>query len=598
MIIEKWFTEKRFHLFSLLLFLFLFGYILLRAWFVDLLHDEAATFLHYIETGYIWSDKANLDANNHLLNSFAGRILFKLFGENYFLLRLPNVLSFPIYFWALYQLSGFQKKPIIRFIILLGTTCIPFILEYFGNCRGYGISMAFFFASLVFLSRLAKKITLSQHLLLILCLLIATYANLTFLVSTVLASAFVLIQQFLQRQNVTFKNQVFHFFLHLLFVVALLPAFYFAQKLKIGGALYYGRLDGLWEVTGRTLSSYTLFTDHYVLKWIFIFLGVTIIILLLRRWIQLGIRTFFQEENTLFGWFFFGHIAVIFVLATFMKVNYPEDRVGMYLIILALLLLTSMMNRLRLSAWFYLPLLFFPISFVPKINLSTSVFSPDDRMTKRFYQEVIKALDDDKTSLSNYNLMCLTWALHDRQSEYARIPANFDNVSHHADVVLSRRNLEQVPGFWSDFDTVFADPSNGFLIFKRKQIPKKIVVFDTLLSVPQSMNQFIGLYTLKIADSLRGKKMQIHMKGTILAEYPREELTLTYSLFDTKGQSILYDGWTTRWSIGLKKEQKFLFNYPIEGWKKNDGEVRIYLYNKFNSPVEVKNIRLELLRLE
>ena len=133
MFLDNWFTEKRFQIFSWILFSSLFVYILLRAFFVDLLHDEAATFLHYIETGYIWNDKTMLDANNHLLNSFLGRIIFRVFGENYFLLRLPNVLSFPFYFWALYHLTSVFKKYSLRILVLVGISCIPFILEYFSN---------------------------------------------------------------------------------------------------------------------------------------------------------------------------------------------------------------------------------------------------------------------------------------------------------------------------------------------------------------------------------------------------------------------------------------------------------------------------------
>jgi hypothetical protein len=598
MVLEKWFTEKRFRLFSLLLFIFLFVYIILRAWLVDLLHDEAATFLHFIETGYIWHAKALLDANNHLLNSFAGKIIFKLFGENYFLLRLPNVLSFPIYFWSLYQLTKFVPRIPSRAFVLLSVSCIPFILDYFSSCRGYGISMAFFLAALVFLSRLVQNFTLKNQVLLSICLVIATYANLTFIVSCVLAATFVLLHQFIQGKKLSVQKHALHLLVQFLFTIAVLPAIYFSLKLKEGGALYYGRLDGLWEVTGKTLSRYVLFTDNDVLKWIYLLLGLTLIFLLIKRWFKLGFVHFFQDNNTFLAWFFFGHLFVIEVLARFMKVNYPEDRVGMYLIILSLLLVAGEMVKQKAPSWTYLPLLFFPIVFVLQINLSTSVFSPDDRMTKAFYQEIKKAIDNDKTSISVYNLMCLTWAIHDRNAETPRFPVNFDNASNNADIVLSRRNLEQPARFWQEFDTLYADPSNGFLLFKRKNIPEKFSVFDTTFSTPPSRNEFIGLRTIKIPDSLRGQKMQVHIKGTIITDEPRDEMTMTFSVFNKAGENTLYDGWTTRWSYGLKKEQQILFNYPMEKWMADDDEVRIYLFNRFKANVALKNVKFELLRLE
>ena len=595
---DKWLSEKGFRLISIGLFCCLFIYLLLRAYYVDILHDEAATFLHYIETGYFWGSNSIIDANNHLLNSVVCRGIYKAFGENFFLFRLPNLLSFPIYFWALTQLVSAHKNDLVRLLVLVGTTCIPFILEYFANCRGYGISLAFFLAALVFLSRLTIKISVKNHLLVVLCLAIAAYANLTFLVSIVLASLFILIQQFRQNETLGRKKQFFHFGIHLLFAILMVPAGIFARVLKEGGALYYGSLDGFWEVTGTTLTRYTIFTDAEILKWILLLIGIVIILVLIGKWLKIGFSAFFSKSETMLTWFFFGHIAVILILANFMEVNYPEDRVGMYLIILALLLFARLIERIPKGQFLFLGFLFFPISMISKMNLDTSVFSPDDRMTQEYYDIVYKELDKENTSIAMYHLMNLTWPMHNRYSEHQYLPAISGEVNQAADIILGRKNLQYKGKDLLEYDTLFLDKSNDFLAFKRKKAFQKTSVFDTLISKPKSYYEFAEIHRLKIPDSLKNCKIQVHVSGSIFIDNPRDEVVLTYSIFDKKGENSHHDWWTTRWYNGIKHNHSFILNYPIEAWHDQDSELRMYFFNPHNTAVELKNIKLEILKLD
>lgn len=595
---KKWISERQFRLISILLFGLLFIYLVLRAYFVAFLHDEAATYLHYIETGFLWGENSIIDANNHLLNSFVCRILFKVFGEHQFLFRLPNLLAFPIYFWAIYQLLATYRNTLFRLLVLLGVTCIPFILEYFANSRGYGISLAFFMAFLVFMSRLTQKASIKNQLLTFLCLLIAVYANLTFLVSALLAVIFVLLQQLRQFSEIDKKQHYLHLLLHAVFGVCLIPAAIFARTLKIGGALYYGRLDGLWEVTGTTISRYTLFTDHIFFKWIFLLLGLFLIGLLVFRWYKIGFSAFFEDRSTLLAWFLFGHIAVILVLAIFMEVNYPEDRVGMYLIPLTLLLLASEIEKRNSLPFLGIAFLFFPITFLSKINLNTSVFSPDDRMTESYYKSVEKEMDSKYTSLAIYHLMRLTWSLQNRQAKQIHFPATSNGVNNAADVFLSRENLKLQASDLVQFDTLFVDKSNGFLAFKRKVPFQKTSLYDTLINAPKRYEEYLNVFNFIIPDSLKNKPLQLHIQGMAIIDDPRQPFSLDYSVFDKNENNVYFNSWTTRWSNGIKNEQEILFNYPIEKWTTEENEIRLYFHNPRKSGVILKNVRFELLKLK
>lgn len=52
-----------------ILFILLWAYLWLRAIYVPLVHDEIATFYHYIQTGRFLPYLSHWDANNHFLNS-------------------------------------------------------------------------------------------------------------------------------------------------------------------------------------------------------------------------------------------------------------------------------------------------------------------------------------------------------------------------------------------------------------------------------------------------------------------------------------------------------------------------------------------------
>ena len=53
----------------IVLFIFTFMYIIIRAYSVPIIHDEAATFFYYIQSGIFMPPEAHIDANNHILNS-------------------------------------------------------------------------------------------------------------------------------------------------------------------------------------------------------------------------------------------------------------------------------------------------------------------------------------------------------------------------------------------------------------------------------------------------------------------------------------------------------------------------------------------------
>ena len=128
----------------------LMSYLILRAIYTPILHDEIATFYYYIQTGIYFPPKAHWDANNHILNSMLSNWSFQVFGSEPWALRLPNVLTFPIYFLFSWKLVEKLQHVGVRWGAFLALVMSHYVFEYFGETRGYGLSMAFLVAGLFY----------------------------------------------------------------------------------------------------------------------------------------------------------------------------------------------------------------------------------------------------------------------------------------------------------------------------------------------------------------------------------------------------------------------------------------------------------------
>jgi hypothetical protein len=597
MTLSKQKNEKYYSLFAKLLFLVVFFYLFLRAYYVEPIHDEVATFFHYIETGVFWGENALLDANNHLLNSYLSHKLFLWFGPEFLFLRLPNVLSFALFFWAIFQLVQPVKNILQRAVLLVALVGIPFILEYFAYTRGYGISLAFFFAAIVFLKRFSDSFSRAHLLMAYLLLVIAVYANLTYLVSCILAIGFVLVVQLINLKERNWTKQVTILLFHGLLLNTILPAIHFAEELREGGALYYGSLDGFWEVTGKTLTNYTLFFDGSWFKWVLLVLGIACIIVLIFLWAEKKSTLFFKKGETLIAWFLFGHIAAILFLAHFRNVNYPEDRVGMYLIPLSILLIAYLLNNWKTPAKGIYFFVLFPILFLPRINLNTSVFSPQDRMSNAFFNDVIQDVKP-KSTISVYPLMRISWALQDRKQKIKNTVSDLKFFNTAADIVLTRDVLKHKKSDLDSYQLLAKDEKSGFLAYKRTKPFVKKIIFDSIINIKPTENEFLSFGNFIIPDSLRNRKLQIHVEAYVSTNSKISHANLIYSTIDKDNNPIVYEGWVNRWSFGLDQNYFLNYNYPIDKFETKDHELRVYLWNMNKETISIKNGKFELISLE
>lgn len=134
-------------------------YIIARAKGVSFVCDEALSY------GIIHGDQTFVDtANNQWLNTLLMRVGEHLFGESELALRLPNVVVFGLYGAASLALLARLRHIAARvagFALLLLN---PFLLEFFGLARGYGLSLAFSAAAIASLLVGRRATSVAQEL--------------------------------------------------------------------------------------------------------------------------------------------------------------------------------------------------------------------------------------------------------------------------------------------------------------------------------------------------------------------------------------------------------------------------------------------------
>jgi len=150
--LKKFLQSQRLILFifcSLALF-----YIVLRAYNVPFTFDEITT--SQIVEGDNWTDFGS-SANNHLLNTLLMKGVLMLFDSSVFVYRIPNVLAFILFLIYSFKLGVFltPSKPYLTAIVLIS---MPFLLDFFGLARGYGLSISFLTVSVYYLLRYSDQL--------------------------------------------------------------------------------------------------------------------------------------------------------------------------------------------------------------------------------------------------------------------------------------------------------------------------------------------------------------------------------------------------------------------------------------------------------
>lgn len=176
--------RNSYHLLLSLIGLFFLWYIAQRSVHLSMTHDESST-TNVVDGSYtdiMFAKNMFGTANNHILNSLLLKKSVAVFGWHEWSIRLPNVLSFLLYFTAVVLLmQRISRNNVVRLAGIL-LFCTPhFIIDYFSLARGYGMAAAFqtlglYYFVAFFDQRKQKLLVLSFSMT-----ALAVYANFTWL---------------------------------------------------------------------------------------------------------------------------------------------------------------------------------------------------------------------------------------------------------------------------------------------------------------------------------------------------------------------------------------------------------------------------------
>lgn len=364
------------------LFIFLWVYLMVRSYTVFFITDEIETKWAYMVKWNPLPYMGYIDANNHFLNSFLGGLFYRIFNSDAaWIIRLPNILAFPLFFWSVCRLAPFFKQRIHFYALLASLVGSAFIIEYFALARGYGLSIAFFMAGLQFLLHYFRKEKTTACIGSILCLILAVYSNMSLVPLVLLAFAYLGLHLVIKKEFTRLT----------MVVIGLAPVLYaiqYAFHLKEIGKLYYGGEEGFFVNTVHSLSQYLWNVGHpfldVFLSLIFLGIGATLLFNLKKH------RSLFHSGFVLQA-FCLAAVANILAQHYILGVKFPEDRAAIYLVLLFFGALFFSLDYWQKKWPSYLLIAIAIGHFVYDFNFSKSKFF----YYEHFDEELISSIPDE-----------------------------------------------------------------------------------------------------------------------------------------------------------------------------------------------------------
>jgi hypothetical protein len=159
--------------------------LLIKAFILPVVCDESITAVIFVNYK-VWDIMMYTDhyPNNHILNTLITKLLAGIFGNQQLVIRIPNLLSFLLYCWGVYKILNavFKRESVLYLPAMLLFICNPYLLDYFGLCRGYGMSSALAIVSLSYLISGFKNTEVRDIWIAFVLSILASYANFTLLV--------------------------------------------------------------------------------------------------------------------------------------------------------------------------------------------------------------------------------------------------------------------------------------------------------------------------------------------------------------------------------------------------------------------------------
>lgn len=593
-------------IFYVALFVFLWGYLWLRALYTQLTHDETATFFRYIQPELFMPYALDVSANNHILNSILSYFFYSFLGVSPLVLRLANLLAFSLYFFYVVKFAGLLRPVWLRITGVVVLTCLHNFLEFFALSRGYGLSMGLLLPALWYLTRALEHAKATDYLRTLLLLALAVAANLTLLnTSLIIIGMLALRLVTLPKPSLlrTWRQWL------LIIFIGIGPVVYFAAflfTLKDLGELYYGLTTGIWQVTVRTILYTMLDPDWRLFEIILAF--YLIFILVAGIWL-IWKQTFWQrifDKRLLFFYLLTGNLVAVLLLRLLFEVNYPEDRTGLYFVLYFLASLLFLIDELieripRRIVWLLLvPLAYIPVHFVFTMNLSHNSFE-NHKIPKRFYDKIYESYTPGEAppTVGGYKARELRWAFLNFQhgGRLGKLHGSlFPDTLCDFQIVDTVYKLNK----YGLYDTVDYWPQSHFYLLKRKvSLPRRVIFQrDSIATNGVISDLYFNLITLEV-DSLAGKTLELIFDLQIDSPATPFKSWIVSSIDNAAGKNVRYEYYALDWMRPrYAGADGHLISSMIVPVPDDAHKMVFYLWNTLEVPFSISNGEAKMLKYQ
>ncbi len=598
-------SQKQFTLFFAIVSAAAFAIVLLRSYYVPFNHDEVATFFMYIQSGKYMPFHSQVDANNHVLNSFLGNICFHVFGSHPFSLRLPNSLAFLILVSGTWKISKLLSKQGSKVFLSIAFLASFHWLTFFSACRGYGLSMALLVLGLAYLLQYLSNPTNHKPFYITLLLLqLAISSNLILIIVVLLLSGIMGLVQLCNKQ--LFKPLILVVWLaHFALVYYWLS---FSFYLQDSGALYYGEGESYWQVTFVSLINLVFGFANPAIKWILIsvFIAIVALTVYVNKTNLFRLKEQFAKPSS--SLLFLIIIAALssgfYIMHKIMGVNYPEDRTGLFFYVFFVLLICFTFDQLSANITtgvLGVLSLVFVIHFAVYLNFRKHSLYTYETMPEHFYTTLLN--EQKKTSerliIGGHRIRELIYGFFNYRHGGVLNPADpVELMQMNCDYYLATRAEEKY--FQAFYDIIDTEPDWGLLVLKRKhQLIKHHIHELKDLSISTQENEFVDIYN--VPDTLLPdlKPLIAEINFDIEKISVPANAWFVFQVNDSLDQTVYFKRYPLQWTGYDNNGKKHLSYSLISGnLPPKAKKIACFFWNIDKQPLSIKINSLKIMQVD
>jgi len=571
-------------------------YILARALYVPLVHDEARMFRFYIDTGVVLPPNALLDAGNHLLVSLVSYWSTLLFGKSLVAIRLFAVLSYPIYAYAIIALVRYVDERIIRVCFGLSLLTMPFLFEYFSLFRGYGSAVAFEAMGCLWLLRFIERGDLRSLGLMTLFMVLAAFACLSLLPVCCIALVMAVASFALHRERLVQKAMLVGLGggLPVLFLA------YYGNRLNAKGGLYFGGVHGLAVDVAGSLARWTLDVNAYWLAY-----SIATVVFVAIVW---AVFYFFWKKHDpdRIPLFLFGTLLILLCTGTssmhvLLDTPYPIERTAIHFIPITLLLLAFALDRARSVVpgivWLSPFVLVFPMRTSVTANVDHTSVWADQAIGQEVFDVINSEQEKAQRPLVVNALKYLgeSWDLGRRFR--GDVPMSLDSEVHPQPICDLMITDPEVIADPEGFNTIHVSPTGRLVVWKREEPLHEVIVFDTTYSVPHSDRESVELWRSLGNDGVEGQPyfVEIELVATddsivtqgLITDVHANDADEAY--YDRVELSAMQRTWNNTRLHVIRR---------IPAWQGRSANTAVFLYNPERNNFELKDVHVRVYAID